>query len=540
MKKLLSILLVSIMLLSLFAGCGSAEKPAEVPAATEAPAGDQIVLENPEDDTSVTRGGILTVAKQKAMDKGLDITKDSDCSSAFTVMGTIYEGLFTIDENGEAAPGLAAEWEFAEDGLSLTAKLRDDVSFSNGEKLNAEAVAKCLNYYISEECAHVFKSSDLSLITGVDVVDEYTVKINLSGPDAGLCLELASASGYIAAPSVIDNRELATNPVGTGPFMLEEYKEGEYVSVVANPNYYKMGEDGSPLPYLDGIKFIFMTDDTTAITNLKAGEVDGIDRLGSSTSTMTAQNLPNISVIQNPVTQCYTIAANLLDETMQNESLRKAIIYAINSEEIVEIAMEGYGSTSNFWTDEGKWFYNEYNPYSYDLEKAKELMVEAGYPNGLDLELAIIAREPDNTAAQLVQAQLSEIGINVTINAMDSASWVAYVRSEHKCQLSLSLVVNAGYEPSKGWTVILNSFGGVGTGVELVDQLSTLVLGTKSELNADNRNALIDEYQHLILDNALNAVIGHKYQYGAFESNVHNVVFNFYGWLEFADVWMEQ
>ena len=542
MKKTISILLLVAMVLALMAGCGKTEEaPAAAPAAQEAPAAAisaPAKIEEPAPEGGITRGGTLVVAKQKAMDKGLDITKDSDCSSAFTAMATIYECLFAFDEGGNPAPCLATEWTWAADGLSLEVKLRDDVSFSNGEKFNAEAVAKCMNYYLTEECAHVFKSSDLSCIEKVDVVDEYTVNIVLSAPDAGLCAELASCSGMIAAPAVVDAK-FACDPIGTGAYVLDEYKEGEYLSVKANPNYYRMGEDGQPLPYLDGIKFLFVTDDTTAITNLKAGSVNGIDRLSSSSSTFTAQGMDTVNLLQNPVTQCYNITFNLLDETLKNDKLREAIVCAINSDEILEIAMEGLGANTGFWTDEAKWFYNDYNPAAYDLEKAKSLMAEAGYANGLNLELAIISREPDNTVAQLVQAQLAEIGINVTISAMDSASWVAYVRTDHKEQLAISLAGNAGYEPSKGWTVILKSFGDVGTGLDMVDHLNELVMATKSETDSAKRNAMIDEYQRTILDNNLTAVIGHKYQYGAFQTSVHGVNFHFYGWLEFTNAWMD-
>ncbi|MBR5224887.1 MAG: ABC transporter substrate-binding protein, partial [Clostridia bacterium] len=245
MKKWLTLLLAAMLLFTVAFAEGN----------------DKITLT--EEMGEIVRGGVLTMAKSKGLDAGLNIAKISDCSSDFPVMAQIYEGLLTIDDTGNVAPGLATEWAFAEDGLSMNMKLREDVSFSNGEKFNAEAVAKCLNYYISAECGHVFKGSDLSLIAGVDVVGEYEIKINLSAADAALGLELAGSSGYIMAPSVIDKGEMNTNPIGTGPFVLKEYKEGESIELVANPNYYKLGADGKPLPYLDGIKYIVITDDTT-------------------------------------------------------------------------------------------------------------------------------------------------------------------------------------------------------------------------------------------------------------------------------------
>lgn len=525
MKKLLSLLLAVMLAVTMM-------------AFATAEGNDTIVLKDDTDGENITRGGILTVAIQKGMDQGLDLTKISDCSSNFTVLGAIYEGLLTIDENGNVAPMLATEWAFAEDGLSMTLKLREDVSFSNGEKFNAEAAAKAMNYYLSDECGHVFKSSDLSQIEKVEVVDEYTIRIVLKAVDAALGLELAGSSGYIAAPSVIDNGELNTNPVGTGPFMLKEYREGEMIELVANPNYYRMGEDGQPLPYLDGIKYIIVTDDTTRIVNLQAGSVDGVDRHGSYTSVSSAMTMDGVTTYLNPVTQVYNVCTNLLYEPLKNEALRKAISMAINAEEIVEVSMEGYGAVCPFWTDAGKWFHYDYTPYTYDLEKAKEAMKEAGYENGIDLELAFIAREPDNTVAQLLQSQLSEIGINLILNGMDSASWVQYVRVDHKEQLCISLTGNAGYDPAKGWTIPLKSFGDVGTGLEIVDHLGELVNGTKTVTDEETRYAMIKEFQEIILDNYLTTILGNKYQYGSFKSSVRNIGFHYYGWWDLRDAWI--
>lgn len=537
MKKLIAMLLALAMVLSL-AACGAKEEPAPAPAEPDAPVVEVTEPAEMADPSSITRGGTLIVAKQKAMDKGMNFTQDSDVSSSTTVYGTMYETLIGIDAAGNMIPSLATEWTWSEDALCLTLKLRDDVSFSNGEKFNAEAAAKCINYYISEECGHTFKSSDLAVVTDAVVVDEYTVAINLSAVDSGLCKALTATAGLMAAPSVIDAK-FDCDPVGTGPFVLEEYKEGESVSVKANPNYYKMGEDGKPLPYLDGIQFLFITDDTTAITNLKAGSVHGIDRLSSTTSVFTAQGMDTVSLYQNPVTNCYTVSMNLLDETVRNDKLREAIACAIDSEEILEIAMEGLANNTGFWTDSAKWYFVDYNPHVFDVEKAKALMKEAGYENGVDLELSIIAREPDNTCAQLIQAQLAKIGINLTISATDSATFVQYVRNDHKSQLAINLVGNAGYEPTKSWTIPLKSFGDVGTGIDMIDHLNDLIQATKTETDDAKRLALIEEFQKTVLDQNLSFIMGHKYQYGTFQNDLHGAAFGFWGFWDFANAWME-
>ena len=540
MKKLLSVLLVIAMMLALVA-CGGAETPAEpeTPAAPAdpAPGGDPVDVDDPAEAPAIKRGGTLVLGKAKNLDAGMNIAKETDCSSGYTFYAAIFEGLFTVDKDGKPAPFLAESWEFAEDNLSLTIKLREDVSFSNGEKFNAEAAAKCLNYYILDETKHPVKNSDLKLVTGTDVVDEYTIRINTSAPDSNLCLGLASSSGYMVAPAAIDSGDIGANPIGTGPFIVDEYVEGQYVTVKRNPNYYKMGEDGQPLPYLDGIKYIIMTDDTTQITNLKSGEVMGIDRLSSASSTLTAQGMENMNVFMGTVTNVYTVSVNLTNETMQNEKLRQAIMYGIDGQQIIDIAFEGFGAPAKFWTDPGKWYYNEYNPYSYDPEKAAALLAEAGYPDGIELELKVISREPDNTCAQLVQAQLAEVGINIVINQMDTASWVAAVRTDHDCQLSLSLAGNAGYEPARMHGGMFSAFGGNGDGNENIPEVARmyeLVNEMKTTIDLDKRIALYDEFQRLIMDTALTAPMGHKYTYAAFDKAVMDRPVNFRKQIYFA------
>ena len=535
MKKKVCLLLCLVMVLSLFSACGGSGNEASeeiAPAENE-----EIVLatEGPS-DIPLTRGGTLVLAKAKAMNTGLDITRTDDCSSHYSVLAQIYEGLLTTDESGNAAPNLATEWEIAADGLSITLKLREDVSFSNGEKFNAEAVAKCITFYMSEECNHYYKPTDLATFESVEAVDEYTVKINLQDTDAALELKLAGSVGYIMAPANIDNMDYATNPIGTGPFLLDEYREGQYVTLVANPNYYKMGEDGQPLPYLDGIKFIMMSDDTTQLTNLKSGDVNGIDRHASISSVISAQKLDGINLYVNPVTHIYNIASNLSNEVVgTNLALREAIAYATNAQEIMDISLEGYGGTCAFWSFPSRWYYNDYNPYYYDLEKAKEKMVEAGYPDGLDLELAVIAREPDNTMAQLIQSQLAEIGINITINSMDSGAWVAYCQQEAKHELCLLMAGEAGYHPSRQWP---SAFARMGSSPEL-DEIYDILKVAHTKADQSEGYALLQEAQQIYMDNCMGTTIGNKFQYASFKNNVHNINFHYYGWLEFEDVWME-
>ena len=123
-----------------------------------------------------------------------DITQTTYIQADSYVMDQILETLIDIDSEGNFVPRLAESWEFTEDGMGLVLKLREDVTYSNGTKFNAEAAAKVMNYYISEECNHFAKASDLALIVGIDVIDEYPIQVNTSAPDAGLLTEIAGGS----------------------------------------------------------------------------------------------------------------------------------------------------------------------------------------------------------------------------------------------------------------------------------------------------------------------------------------------------------
>ena len=217
-------------------------------------------------------------------------------------------------------------------------------------------------------------------------------------------------------------------------------------------------------------------------------------------------------------------------------TLRQAIEYAIDKEELVEIAYESYGEARDFWSPQGCWFYNDYNPYTYDLDKAKELLAESEAGEGTELELAIISREPDATIAQAIQYQLSKIGLKITINAMDAASWVAYVRENHDHDMTLANVTGAGFAPSTYWRYILLPIGDEA----VMDDMRALLDQTVVTIDINERKALIDEYQTTLMDLAAFCPIGTPYSYAGFNSAVQGVRVNYWGWTELANAYIAQ
>ena len=243
-KKMMAAILALVLALSV-TSCGTSNDPEQQSGSPDPGAGETSQV----GENGIVRGGTLTIAKTMDMtNNSFDITQTTYIQADSYVMDQILETLIDIDSEGNFVPRLAESWEFKEDGLGLVLKLREDVTYSNGTKFNAEAAAKVMNYYISDECNHFSKAADLALITGIDVVDEYTIQVNTSAPDAGLLTEIAGGSFMLCAPENIDNGDFATNPIGTGPFVLAEYAEGDHITLKARTDYYRMGEDGKPLP----------------------------------------------------------------------------------------------------------------------------------------------------------------------------------------------------------------------------------------------------------------------------------------------------
>lgn len=512
MKKLFSLLLAVTMLLSL-----------AVPAMAE---------ETP------TRGGTLIVAKTADMStQGFDITHTTFSQYDCYVLSQVYETLIKTDMDGNFVPGLATEWNYTEDGLGLVLKLREDVSYTNGEKFNAEAAAKVMNYYLTDECAHVNKGSDLALITDIAVVDEYTIQVNTSAPDAGLLTILTGNSFMLMSPANVDNHDAATNPVGTGPYMLSEYAEGDHITLVANKDYYKMGVDGQPLPYMDSIIFKIMTDDSVKITNLQSGDVDGVDIQSSTNSVLTAMAMTDKTTYEYDYAINFWLGFNFSNEKFQNLALRQALSYAIDRQEIVDIVFEGLASTTPFFSKPTQWWYyenagiNEYNP-----EKAKELLAEAGYPNGITLNISCISREPDNSILTLMQSQMADAGITLELNPMERTSWVSYVKTELGHELCVGQNGNAGVDVSRQLKDPMVSYQWAEYAP--VAEMQQIYTSLKSLTNIDERFAAVKQLQDFYHDNVMQLVICQSHSYCTFANYVKNIKFTSIASLDFSETWL--
>ena len=538
MKKTTALILALIMLLSL-AACGS-EPAAEAPAAAAAPAAAQAAPAAAAPATDVVRGGTLKIAKTMDMtNNGFAMFHTTFSQYDAYVLDQIMETLIKIDAEGNFVPCLAKSWEFTEDGLGLKLELRDDVKFSNGTALSAQGVADLFNYYLTEECGHCQKGSDLALITDTQALDEHTIQINTSSPDAGLLTALSGISFYVYAPENLANNDFATNPIGTGPFVLKEYKEGDHITLARRDDYYVMGEDGQPLPYLDEIYYQILPDDAAKVANLQSGDVDGIDIQSSSNSTITCMANADLTTYQHHYNVNFWAGFNFGNEALAKLEVRQAVAYAIDRQEIVDVVFEGLATTTPFFARaDQNWYYDNAGINEYNPEKAKELLAAAGYPDGITITVSCISREPDNTIMQLMQSQMKDAGIELVLNPMERTAWVEAAKTTLEYEMIVGQNGNAGVDLSRQ---IKDPFVTYQT-LDIPESVESqeMYLKLKTITDVDERIDALKALQDYFQANTLKLMICQSNSYGCFANYVKNVEVTSFGSYSFADSYISK
>jgi ABC-type transport system substrate-binding protein len=334
----------------------------------------------------------------------------------------VYDTLLKLDEDGQPAANLVADWSYDATGTRLSLTLRDDVTFSDGTPFDAAAVKANLE---AAKTKTGEAGTALAAIASVEVVDATHADVVLSRPDPALEQSLARSSGYMASPAALSNPDLATDPVGSGPYVLDAD-----ASTAGSTYVYTRNEDywnAEDFPY-DSLEIRFL-DDTTAILNgLRSGEVNGVSG-GTSDVTTGAQNagLTVTKYTNGGIEGVYLWDRDgALAPALGDVRVRQAINYAMDRETIVETVKGGLGEPTVQVFGPSSAAYDESleDSYPYDVDKAKQLMAEAGYADGIDVTADFISRPEDTQNIQLYQQMLAKIGVRMTLQPSERVAWV--------------------------------------------------------------------------------------------------------------------
>ena len=405
-------------------------------------------------DAAPKSGGTLTVGLQ-ADPTALDAQKQS-LTAIWHVVEHMYEGLVGIGADLAPYPLLAESWEVSEDGLTVTFNLREGVLFHDGATMTSADVEFTYKRVLDPAIASTSASNLLGLVgaeefntgaatelTGLTVVDEKTIQLTLTAPDASLLVVLAEPSVGILnqAFTEANGNDLSQIANGTGPFSFVEYIPNTSVTLEKHTEYWQEG-----LPYVDGMEMLIVPTDVARTASLVQGQTDFIEYSPLADVQMFIDDADNYTVTGDSNTNIRYMAFNFDVEPLANLQVRQAIAMAVDRGPIVDSAVFGFGTAVETIFPPDFWAALPVEVPAQDIEGAKALLAEAGYADGFDTMITSWAQYSFlSNAAVVLQEQLKQIGINAELNLVENATMIADVHTPASKNFELGVTGTSAY-----------------------------------------------------------------------------------------------
>ena len=408
MKRLIALALAALLCTGLCA-CGSKEgSTSQTPGASN-PSASQ---------SEAKQANAISVGIAQDLDNSLDPHK-AVAAGTKEVMFNVFEGLVKPTSEGDLIPAVAESYTVSEDHLTYTFTIREGVKFHNGDAVSAEDVVYSLDRVAAATETGVVQVEALSIMADVTAVDERTVTITLTEPSN----EFISYLTVAILPA--DYTEQDTAPIGTGPFRFVSRKAQESVVLERFDEYW--GEKA----YLDQVTFRIIESAEGLLMGLQSGAIDICAHL--STTQVSQLSADEFNIEQSYMNLVQAMYLNNAVKPFDDVRVRRALCHAVDRQQILDLAFDGYGALigSSMYPAFGKYFDEELtNYYEYDVDTAKALLTEAGYPNGFDMTITVPSNyQPHMDTAEVIVEQLKAIGVNATILPVEWETWVsdAYV-----------------------------------------------------------------------------------------------------------------
>lgn len=415
----------------------------------------------------------------------------------------IYDRLVFQDSAGIIQPYAAESWTVSDDGLEITFNLRDDITFSNGAPLNADAVI-----YTFERLQEIGQRSliygEVTNITGFEKVDDYTVRFQLAQPSVTLLSALSYPFASLLEPGAVEaaGEAYGVNPVGSGPYMLDEWIQQNNMNLVPNPNYngQRPTDDPEIESNIDQLQIRFTTEEATRVNALMVDEVD-IAFLSSASQLDRVTDNPDFTLMDDLSRGLAFVGFNTARPPFDNLTAREAVAYAIDKQTLVDIVAPGVGQVTNLPIPPSIFGYNaelEATAPGYDPEMAREKLAEAGYGDGLEISILTSTFPANRDSATVIQAQLADIGINAEIEVLDFAA----VREQASAGDYDILVTRYNWNDPDLLRLYLSAESISAPNYYFYDnpELDALTTAAQSEYDTDARFALYTDAQRIVIE----------------------------------------
>ena len=446
-------------------------------------------------------------------------------STSYNPRLQIFDRLVNLNSDGTISEGLAESWEFSEDGKDITFNLRQGVTFHDGSDFTAEDVKRTFDRMLNAEYGST-RQNDIMPLEEVEIVDDYTVVFHLSSASGNFLNKIGVDTGDILSSDDIDayGEDLATYANGTGPYKCEEFVVGESVTLSANEDYW----DGAPA--IQTVVMKTVSEASTRVNMLLSGEAEFIEDV-STADIDTINANENTYVRTDETNRVFHIGMNVTMEGLDDVRVRQAINYAIDRETLVEAVIGDAGEVCNTVIAENVYGWTE-GQYTYDPEKAKELIAEAG-AEGLHIELWTPEGHyyHDKETALVFANMLKEVGLDCEVKICDWSTMLSDLRVTQEegnanqmwlfgwesatCEGAYTMrLFSSSTMPPNGWNTMFYQN-------DRVDELYTLANTTADD---EERLAYLNEAYQLIDDDAVWCPLYTKNMINAQVSNLEGVV----------------
>ena len=426
----------------------------------------------------------------------------------FQYIKSAYDTLVEPDISGNIAPALAESWEFSPEDLTLTFHLRRGVTFHNGDPLTAADVKATFERLLAPDSASPHKPS-FSAVKEIRALDDSTAQFALTKPYFPLIATLASGwSAILPKRAIAEGHDFSTHPLGTGPFVFKEWVRDDHLLYARFDKYWQEGK-----PYLDELEFKVVIETTTQLMGLQVGELDGIQFVESHTISQIEGN-PDTKLFIYPTGMALVVTMNHARPPFDHLNVRQAVCHAIDRQALLDIAYFGGQKTEAFIDASNPYYLQQNERYPFDPQKAKQLLAEAGFPNGFEMTLTLPQNySPHVNAGSMVQNMLQQVGITAKINLVDWATWISQVYRDKQYDMTII-----------GHTGQLDPHNRLGSELGYTNyqnpKMFALIEQAAATYIPQQRKALYDQIQQMMADDAMMVFTGTPRGLQGIRSNV--------------------